>query len=104
MLKVDGVGAGKKHKFFIPSQQIVSPTGKRVLNTKSLFPHLRETENSHLISQPTSQWHGWRRRARIPTMMILPKLVYKFNMIPVKISTILFFSYCGRVDRVVLAN
>ena len=44
MLKVDGVGAGEKHKFFIPSQQIVSPTGKRVLNTKSLFPHLRETE------------------------------------------------------------
>ena len=39
-------------------------------------------------------------------MMILPKLVYKLNTIPVKISTILFFFffYCGRVDRVVLAN
>ena len=38
-------------------------------------------------------------------MMILPKLLYKLNTIPVKISRILFFFfYCGRVNRVVLAN
>ena len=89
---MDGVGARKKQILHsVPIDCLIDREEGSKHQEPISPPEGNREKNSHLIFQPTSQWHGWRRRARIPNMMILPKLLYKLNTIPVKISRILFF-------------